>query len=176
MRVLIVEDDPDGRELLGQLFRMRGWDVTQVPTTQAAMIELRRGGIDVVVSDENLEGHSGASMLRWASAEGLLCNVGVLMYTAERGRLEVPPGVRVLRKPLGILKLLDEARAVATRDHRAETAVAPPPPSSRTRARQTRELPVSEASVRRSSSSRALRDQVDAEDVPPSRASGDSPP
>jgi CheY-like chemotaxis protein len=132
MRLLIVEDDPDGRELLAELFRMHDWDVTQVPTTHAAMTELRQGGIDVVISDENLEGQSGSSMLRRASAEGLLCNVGVLMYTAEPGRLEVPPGVRVLRKPLGISKLLDEAQAVAPEDHRAETV--PAPPSSRTRA------------------------------------------
>jgi DNA-binding response OmpR family regulator len=113
MRLLIVEDDPDGREMLAELFRMHAWEVTAVPSTEAGMAELRQGGFDVVISDENLEGQSGSSMLRHANDEGLLGDVGVLMYTAEPGRLKVPHGVRVLRKPLGIMKLLDEARAVA---------------------------------------------------------------
>ena len=106
MRLLIVEDDPDSREMLADLFRKHDWEVTAVPTTGAAMNELRTGCFDVVISDENLEGASGSSMLREASAEGLLRDVGALMYTAEPSPLEVPPGVRVLHKPLGITKLL----------------------------------------------------------------------
>lgn len=111
MRLLIVEDDPDGREMLVELFRAHHWDVTAVPTTQAAMAELRGGGFEVVITDEDLDGHSGSGMLRDAADEGLLQNVGALMYTADPGRLSVPPGVRVLCKPLGIMKLLDEAKA-----------------------------------------------------------------
>jgi CheY-like chemotaxis protein len=117
MRLLIVEDDPDGREMLAELFRLHEWDVTAVPTTESGMSELRTGGFDVVISDENLEGQSGSTMLRQANEEGLLCNVGVLMYTAEPGRLQVPDGVRVLRKPLGITTLLDEANAAVPETH-----------------------------------------------------------
>jgi DNA-binding response OmpR family regulator len=112
MRLLIVEDDPDGREMLAELFRTHEWIVTAVPSTEAALDELRAGGFEVVISDEDLEGRSGSGMLCEASEEGLLQNVGVLMYTADPSRLSVPPGVRVLRKPLGILRLLDEAKAM----------------------------------------------------------------
>src|SRR4051812_35722111 len=101
MRLLIIEDDMDGREMLAELFRTHDWLVTAVPTTRAGMTELRSGGIDLIISDENLDGESGSSMLREAWAEGLLGSVGVLMYTAERDWLEVPNGVRVLHKPLG---------------------------------------------------------------------------
>jgi DNA-binding NtrC family response regulator len=111
MRLLIVEDDQDGREMLTELFRMHAWEVTPVPSTAAAMVELRAGGFDVVISDENLEGASGSAMLREASKEGLLRDVGALMYTAEPGDLELPPGVRVLKKPLGIAQLVDEVTA-----------------------------------------------------------------
>jgi DNA-binding response OmpR family regulator len=111
MRLLIVEDDQDGREMLTELFRMHAWQVTPVPSTAAAMVELRAGGFDVIISDENLEGASGSAMLREAFEEGLLRNVGALMYTAEAGDLEVPPGVRVLKKPLGIAQLVDEVTA-----------------------------------------------------------------
>jgi len=113
MRILIVEDDPDGREMLAELFRLQRWDVTDVGTAHDAIDELRAGGFDVVISDENLEGESGSTMLREAFDSGLLEHVGALMYTAQPGKLDVPPGVRVLRKPLGLPKLLDEAKAVA---------------------------------------------------------------
>jgi DNA-binding response OmpR family regulator len=113
MRLLLVEDDPDGREMLADLFRMHSWDVIAVRTTGAGMTELRAGGFDVIISDENLEGESGSRMLRAASDEGLLQRVGVMMYTAERGMLEVPEGARVLRKPVALATLLEEAQAVA---------------------------------------------------------------
>jgi DNA-binding response OmpR family regulator len=114
MRLLIVEDDQDGREMLTELFRMHAWDVTPVPSTAEAMVELRAGGFDVVISDENLAGASGSAMLREASEEGLLQDVGALMYTAEPGQLELPPGVRVLQKPLGIARLLDAVAAAVS--------------------------------------------------------------
>jgi DNA-binding response OmpR family regulator len=113
MRLLIVEDDQDGREMLTELFRMHAWQVTPVPTTAAALVELRAGGFDVVISDENLEGASGSAMLREASRLGLLHNVGALMYTADPGQLELPPGVRVLHKPMAITRLVDEVVAAA---------------------------------------------------------------
>ena len=107
MRLLIVEDDQDGREMLTELFRMNAWQVTPVE----AMVELRAGGFDVVISDEDLAGASGSAMLREASEAGLLRDVGALMYTAEPGDLELPPGVRVLKKPLGIAQLVNEVTA-----------------------------------------------------------------
>ena len=113
MRLLIVEDDQDGREMLTELFRMHGWQVTPVPSTEAGMVELRTSDFDVVLSDENLEGASGSAMLREASEEGLLQDVGALMYTAAPGELELPPGVRVLHKPMGITRLLEEVTAAA---------------------------------------------------------------
>lgn len=136
MRLLIVEDDPDGREMLAELFRMHGWSVTDVAGTDAALEELRAGGLDVVISDENLGGDSGSGMLREAEAEGLLADVGALMYTASPSRLQVPAGVRVLRKPLGIARILDEANAVAPHVAAQDRAPTPVPTSSSRRRTQ----------------------------------------
>jgi DNA-binding response OmpR family regulator len=111
MRLLIVEDDLDGREILTELFRRNGWRVIAVPTTQAAMVVLREGSIDVVITDEDLEGNSGSAMLRAASFEGLLSNVSALMYTSQPEWLDVPPGVRVLHKPLTTASLVHEVNA-----------------------------------------------------------------
>lgn len=131
MRLLIVEDDADGREILVELFRRHAWEVTAVPTTAAALTALRNGRFDVVVSDEDLCGSSGSAMLRDACAEGLLANVGALMYTSEPATLEVPPGVRILHKPLGITALLQEVQASVPEVARN----APPSSSTRTRKR-----------------------------------------
>jgi DNA-binding response OmpR family regulator len=119
MQLLIVEDDWDAREMLAELFRMQAWEVTAVPSTDRALAELRGGHFDVVISDENVQGRSGSAMLRHASEQGLLSNVGVLMYTAETTCLQVPCGVRVLRKPLGIGTLLAEVRAAVQGTSRA---------------------------------------------------------
>lgn len=118
MRLLIIEDDTDGREMLAELFRLREWDVTAVATIDGAISALRAFRFDVVISDEDIQGRSGSSMIRQALAQGLLRDVGLIMYTAEPSGVDVPPGVRVLRKPMGVTRLLDEARAVAvdTRD------------------------------------------------------------
>jgi DNA-binding response OmpR family regulator len=132
MRLLIVEDDPDGRDMLAELFRMHDWIVTAVATASEAMRELRDGGFDLIISDENLEGESGSSMLRDACAAGLLGSTGALMYTAQPGRLDVPFGVRVLRKPMAIGTILNEARAAAPERTGARTNH---PPSSGERPR-----------------------------------------
>jgi DNA-binding response OmpR family regulator len=113
MRLLIVEDDRDGREMLAELFRLHAWEVTAVPSVDGGMTELRGGGFDVVISDEELLDRSGSCMLRDAAREGLLRNVGALVYTAGSCRLVVPDGVRVLRKPSDLDKLLTAARACA---------------------------------------------------------------
>ncbi len=113
MRLLIVEDDPDGRELLAEIFRLHDWVVTATATRREGLEEIRKSSFDVIISDEDLEGESGSSMLRQAESEGLLSGVGALLYTASMGTFEVPTGVRVLRKPLATRELLDEAAAIA---------------------------------------------------------------
>jgi len=114
MRLLIVEDDPDGREILAELFRRHRWRVVAVATGEAGLTELRSGGIDMVISDENLDGASGSAMLREAALEGLLSDVDALMYTSQAESLDVPPGVRVLHKPLAIEVLVEEVEASRT--------------------------------------------------------------
>lgn len=112
-KLLVVEDDPDGREVLSELFRIRGWEVTDVANVEGALQALRTDHFDVVISDENVDGRSGSEMLREAQRQGLLADVGALVYTADDHTVEVPSGVRVLLKPLGIDALVDEAQHAA---------------------------------------------------------------
>ena len=105
-KVLVVEDDPDTREILVQLFEAHGYQVTAVASAEAGLEALEGKTTDLVLSDNHLDGgQSGAWMLERAFREGLLDKVGAVMYTADE-EPKVPRVVRVLRKPTS-LRLLE---------------------------------------------------------------------
>lgn len=102
LKILLVEDDPDTRDLLEEFFSTNGYTVVAVDSAEDALDALRDESIDLVVSDNQLEGdNTGSWMLREARTTGLLRNVGALMYTGDR-HLDVPEGVRVLQKPTAL--------------------------------------------------------------------------
>ncbi|MCW5813666.1 MAG: response regulator [Labilithrix sp.] len=99
---MVVEDDPDTREILADFFASHGYDVKTVATAEAGLAELKGNGTDVVLSDNQLDGgHTGSWMLRRAYAEGLLRRVAAVMYTADDDP-NVPRVVRVLHKPTAL--------------------------------------------------------------------------
>ncbi len=128
-RMLVVEDHADTRDLLELFFIRHGYDVTTVATADEGLALLRSQSFDIVLSDNDLEGGpQGAWMLREAHAAGLLESIGALMYTGD-DQPEVPPSVRVLRKPTPLEQIeraVEEAVA-AVRESRPPPC--PPPPS-----------------------------------------------
>jgi CheY-like chemotaxis protein len=142
LKILLVEDDPDTRELLESFFRRHGYAVIAVASAHEGLAMLKSEAIDLVVSDNQLEGsETGAWMLCKASSSGLLRNVGALMYTGD-GHPEVPSNVRVLPKPTALVDLGRAAehavasargRALeqAVNDVRSELDEPEPPVSSR---------------------------------------------
>lgn len=104
-KILVVEDDPDTREILVEFFTSHGYDVTAVATAEAGLEKLQHQVADVVVSDNQLDGgHTGSWMLSKAYENGLLEKVGAVMYTADLNP-GVPRIVRVLRKPTALGEL-----------------------------------------------------------------------
>ncbi len=63
-RVLIVDDDPNGREDLKAFFRDRQWDVLEASSGREALDILDRHGIDVVLLDVAAQGVDGPEILR----------------------------------------------------------------------------------------------------------------
>jgi CheY-like chemotaxis protein len=117
-KILVVEDDPDTRDILVQFFAGHGYVVTAVSTAEAGLEKLQQSEADVVLSDNNLDGgRTGSWMLQRAFEEGLLEKVGAVMYTADT-KPRVPRTVRVIRKPSGLREIeetteraVDSARA-----------------------------------------------------------------
>ncbi len=111
--VLVVEDHEDSREMLEIVLSDAGFHVFSVATAAAALERLRAGGVHFMITDFNLEGGStGAWLLDKAAEEGLLDDVGAILYSAYPN-LRAPDRLsRVLvhRKPIDIANLLGDVR------------------------------------------------------------------
>ncbi|KAA0253764.1 MAG: sigma-54-dependent Fis family transcriptional regulator [Acidobacteria bacterium] len=62
-RLLVVEDDLDQRRLVASLLRAEGYDVAEAGSVPAALEELARSRVDLVLSDWKLPGRDGLELL-----------------------------------------------------------------------------------------------------------------
>lgn len=126
-RLLYVEDDDDLRDMIADTLVEAGFNVTPVPSAEAAMSSLRGARFDILVTDYHLLGETGVWLLESATAAGLLEGTAAIMLTSERR----PPGAEgytVLRKPVDILTLLDAIGAAVGQAVPAAWASPSPPP------------------------------------------------
>ena len=96
-RVLVVEDNGDIRELLGDLFAREGYRFALVENGEEMRRELARGDVDAVVIDLLLRGESGLDLAREADGHGC----AVVLTTGDhrrRGAIEAS-GHRYILKP-----------------------------------------------------------------------------
>ena len=77
-KLLYVEDDRDCRELLEGTFVDAGFDVTAVASAEHALAVLGDSHYDIIVTDYNLTGETGAWLLSQASSRGYLDNTAAL--------------------------------------------------------------------------------------------------
>jgi two-component system response regulator PilR (NtrC family) len=61
-RILVVEDEPDARDLLATTLAMHGHRVAQASSAEEAIPILDAERFDLVVADWDLPGRSGASL------------------------------------------------------------------------------------------------------------------
>jgi PAS domain S-box-containing protein len=70
VRVLVVDDDADTRELESEVLTMAGASVETVGSAEEALASLRRGPVDVLVSDLGLPDVDGFDLLETVRAAG----------------------------------------------------------------------------------------------------------
>jgi len=109
--ILLVEDNDDTRQLLAVALEAQGYNVAQAADAGHGLECLRSRRFDMVLSDYDLPGKTGAAMLREAHRGGLLGGAATLIVTAHPD----PEGIgkaTLVRKPLDLEKFLRQVRGI----------------------------------------------------------------
>jgi DNA-binding response OmpR family regulator len=116
-RVLVVDDDPDIRGLLGELLRRAGHDVVEADNGRAGLRAFHANSPDLVLLDVSMPELDG-----WQTLERIrdLSDVPVLMLTARGDELERVRGLQAgaddyVVKPFGRQELLARVQAILRR-------------------------------------------------------------
>jgi DNA-binding response OmpR family regulator len=125
-RVLVVDDEPDIRRLLGELLRRAGHDVVEAENGRAGLRAFHASPPDLVVLDVSMPELDG-----WQTLERIrdLSDVPVLMLTARGDELERVRGLQAgaddyVVKPFGRQELLARVQAILRRSAARPTETA----------------------------------------------------
>jgi two-component system OmpR family response regulator len=105
-KVLVVEDNAEIRELLGDLFGYAGYRFACVATAEAFRDELAKGDVDIAIIDFVIPGpENGLALAKRATDQGC----GVILVTGHHDHFAAVAngGRRFLYKPFAIKSLLE---------------------------------------------------------------------
>lgn len=106
--VVVVEDDPEIRELETFLLTAEGYQVIGTADGTEGLAAIQRCGADLVVLDLMLPDKSGNEILQEIGQSQATANIPVVVVSAFTGALAVTPQVKhVLRKPFDVTELLE---------------------------------------------------------------------
>ena len=119
-RVLVVEDEPNIRELVCLHLRHEGYDCEALGDGGAALKRSESEAYDLMVLDVMLPGLDGLSLCRAVRNGRLNRDVPILMLTARRDESDKVVGLEsgaddYLTKPFGVRELVARARALLRR-------------------------------------------------------------
>lgn len=117
--ILVVDDDPDLRELLASYLGTNGFSVAVAGDGVAMWAALLQTPVDAIVLDLMLPGEDGLALTRAIRAKS---SVPILMLSARGEELDRVIGLEVgaddyLAKPFGPRELLARLRALLRRSH-----------------------------------------------------------
>jgi DNA-binding response OmpR family regulator len=115
LRILVVEDDEDFRELLAEALRGTGSHaITVAADVRSGLGCLRDESYDLLVTDIQLRDGSGLVMLDDAKAEGRLAGTAVVVCSGNQWlrRQALDRGATFILKPAGPEKLFAVVRLI----------------------------------------------------------------
>jgi two-component system, OmpR family, response regulator VicR len=129
-RVLVVEDEPNIRELVCLHMGLEGYACEGVANGQDALKRTEAERFDLLVVDLMLPGLDGISLTRAVRNGRLNRDVPILMLTARRDESDKVLGLEsgaddYLTKPFGVRELVARARALLRRPRRTDLPPAP---------------------------------------------------
>jgi DNA-binding response OmpR family regulator len=118
--VLVVEDEPHIRDLVGLHLELEGWTPELVGDGHVALDRLRARPFDLVILDIMLPGLDGLTILKALRRDSKNTDVPVLLLTARREESDKVLGLEsgaddYLAKPFGVAELVARARALMRR-------------------------------------------------------------
>ncbi len=114
LTILIVDDEPPIRRFLRTALDSQGYRVIEADSGEAALAELGRNRIDLLILDLGLPGMDGFSVIERLRGQGSALPIIVLSSrTDEKGKVEALDlgADDYLTKPFGIEELLARVRA-----------------------------------------------------------------
>jgi DNA-binding response OmpR family regulator len=115
-RVLIVEDEPEILDLIGDLLTLEGYDVHTLRRIPHGLDPIRALGPDAIVLDLRLPGLGGMELLRLLAADSALRRTPVVVCSgaSDLTRVYGPElaalGCEVVRKPFELEDLVGSVR------------------------------------------------------------------
>jgi CheY-like chemotaxis protein len=126
LTILIVEDDPDARELMQAVLEQRGATVQPAESVARAFQYLETSRPDVIISDIAMPEEDGVTLVRRLRAlppdlGGRTPAIAVSAYVAssDRARALAAGFERYLHKPIDFDQLIDAIRDVLEGDQQA---------------------------------------------------------
>jgi DNA-binding response OmpR family regulator len=128
-RALVVEDEPNIRELISLHLGLEGLHVTTAVDGESALRMTGSEAFDVVVLDLMLPKIDGVTVCRAIRREGSNADVPILMLTAKREENDKVVGLEsgaddYLTKPFGVRELVARVRALLRRPRAQKTGTA----------------------------------------------------
>ena len=115
-RVLIVEDEPEIQDLIGDLLLLEGYEAHALDRIPHGLDSIRRLAPDVMVLDLRLPGVGGVEFLRLMSADRVLRSVPVVICSGARDLRTAHAeefaalGCEVVAKPFELDELIGAVR------------------------------------------------------------------
>ncbi len=120
MRILIVDDAPPMRKIIGKMLKGLGYtNIAEASDGGDALRVLRSDHIDFIICDWNMPGMTGIELLRTVRADSHFKNLPFLMVTAESKKKNVIEAVRAgvsnyVIKPFNQKVLEEKLNAILT--------------------------------------------------------------
>ena len=119
VRVLLVEDDDDTRELVRITLEQAGASVDAVATAKDARREMEDGAPDVLISDIRMPEENGYSLIQWLRTAGIATPAIALTALARREDADAAhaAGFQLhISKPIDAANLIDAVARLARQD------------------------------------------------------------
>jgi DNA-binding response OmpR family regulator len=113
--ILLVDDDPNLREMLRQMLEMGGFEVTEAEDGLDALDKLAKITPDIMVLDVMMPNLDGVSLCRQLRSEAEFVSLPIIMLSGKTQHRAVQEGLAAganlyLCKPITVTELIQAAR------------------------------------------------------------------